>query len=203
MLGRRQEAGDTLVEVIFSFAVFSLVIVSSLTLMGQGIAMSQRSLEVTLVRQQIDNQVTMVRQAQESNSSAWTDLKGPNNSRVVSDIPVFEVPDRCPEATELAVGDAAQFLGIDSSTKVVRRYAANNSANFAKPGVYSKVDVTGADNSGVPKAYGLWLVLARAEHTTGPTGSIAYDLHVRACWDSVGLTKPMMIGTVVRLYGVN
>lgn len=197
---RQHEKGDTIVEVVFSFAVFSLVIVSALMLMNQGMAMAQRSLEVTLVRQQIDNQVTLARQAQEKNSVAWQELKGPGNSRVVADPGQFEVPDACPDASQLGVGDAAQFLGVDAGTNSVRRYAANNSANFIKPGVSSRVDVTGADTAGVPKSYGIWLILAKSENDAANKG---YDLHVRACWDSVGTNKPMTIGTVVRLYGVN
>lgn len=196
----QSQQGDTLVEVIFSFAVFSLVIVSALALMNQGVAMAQRSLEITLVRQQIDNQVTLVRQAQEKNSQAWQDLKGPSNSRVVADPGVFSAPDTCPDATQLGVGDAAQFLGVDSATKSIARYPANNSNGFAKPGVYARVDVTGADNDGIPKSYGIWLILSKSENDANNRG---YDLHVRACWDSVGSKKPMTIGTLVRLYGVN
>ncbi len=198
--GKHFERGDTMVEVIFSFAVFSLVIVGSLMLMNQGLAMAQRSLEVTLVRQQIDNQVALVRQAQENNSTAWQELKGPGNNRVVANLNAFETPDACSDASSLSDGDTAQFLGIDSATQSVRRYAANNSANFAQPGVYSRVDVRGEDNSGIPKAYGLWLILSKPESDAVSRG---YDLHVRACWDSVGTNKPMTIGTVVRLYGIN
>lgn len=193
------EQGDTIVEVIFSFAVFSLVIVSALVLMNQGIAMAQRSLEVTLVRQQIDNQVTLIQQAQEKNSQAWQDLKGPGNSRVVADPGAFQVSSSCPSPASL--GDAAQFLGIDKSTGEVRRYAANNSANFSAPGVYSRVDVTGSDSpTAAPKSYGLWVILAESENSGANRG---YDLHVRTCWDSVGTDQPMTIGTLVRLYGVN
>lgn len=202
MLGDRQrkDQGDTLVEVIFSFAVFSLVIVSALVLMNQGMAMAQRSLEITLVRQQIDNQVALVRQAQEKNSQAWQDLKGPGNSRVVADPGAFEVPDVCPDATQIGLGDAAQFLGVDSGTQTVRRYVANNSTSFERARVYSRVDVRGADSGNIPKSYGIWVVLAKPENDSVSRG---YDLHVRACWDSVGTDKPMAIGTLVRLYGVN
>ena len=58
---RARTAGDTLIEVMFATTVFSLVVVSSLSLMNQGVASAQRSLEITTVRQQMDGQVETLR----------------------------------------------------------------------------------------------------------------------------------------------
>ena len=55
MLGRRHERGDTIIEVMFAFVLFSMVIVGAFMIMNQGMALAQRSLEVTQVRQQIDS----------------------------------------------------------------------------------------------------------------------------------------------------
>ena len=51
MLGRRHERGDTIIEVMFAFVLFSMVIVGAFMIMNQGMALAQRSLEVTQVRQ--------------------------------------------------------------------------------------------------------------------------------------------------------
>lgn len=57
----RQQRGDTLIEVIAAVTVFSLVAVGSLLLMNQGTAMAQRSLEIGLVRNQMDAQADALR----------------------------------------------------------------------------------------------------------------------------------------------
>ncbi|MCD8561780.1 hypothetical protein LRY29_01800 [Candidatus Saccharibacteria bacterium] len=60
-----------MIEVLFAITVFSLVVVSALALMNQGTAASQRALEVTLVRQQIDNQAETLRFLHESYVAAY------------------------------------------------------------------------------------------------------------------------------------
>ena len=61
MLGRQKNRGDTIIEVLFAITVFSLVVVSSLSIMNQGSATAQRTLEISLVRQQIDAQAETLR----------------------------------------------------------------------------------------------------------------------------------------------
>lgn len=58
---RRGERGDTIIEVIFAVTVFSLVAVGGITIMNQGAATAQRSLEIGLVREQIDSQADALR----------------------------------------------------------------------------------------------------------------------------------------------
>lgn len=185
--------GDTIVETMFSFAVFSLVVVAALTLVNQGVAMAQRSLEITLVRQQIDSQVSMVQQAQQNDSQAWQDLK----AGVVDNPGEFGSAEACPSPAAPA---GAKFLGVDAASKQVTVYRADDSSSYRPAPSFARVDVRGEGSGNSPKAYGLWMVLAKSEKNSQ---SIAYDLHVRACWDAIGMTRPMSIGTVVRLYGIN
>ena len=51
MLMRR---GDTIVELVIAFAIFSLAAVASIAILNSGVATTQRNLEITLVRQQVD-----------------------------------------------------------------------------------------------------------------------------------------------------
>ena len=77
MLGHRHERGDTIIEVMFAFVLFSMVIVGAFMIMNQGMALAQRSLEVTQVRQQIDSQVLLIRTAQQAvNQQLWETIKG-------------------------------------------------------------------------------------------------------------------------------
>lgn len=57
----RAQRGDTLIEVLLSVTIFSMVAVGTMTVMNQGVAIAQQSLEITLVRQQIDAQAEMLR----------------------------------------------------------------------------------------------------------------------------------------------
>src|ERR1035437_7179154 len=56
-----RQRGDTLIEVLFAVSVFSLVAIGGLTIMNQGSNTTQRALEITLVRQQIDAQAEGLR----------------------------------------------------------------------------------------------------------------------------------------------
>ena len=73
----RFSKGDTIIEVMFSFVVFSMVIVGAFILMNQGIASAQRSLEITLVREQIDAQIDMARYVQKYERITWESLIKP------------------------------------------------------------------------------------------------------------------------------
>lgn len=53
--------GDTLIEVMFAFAVFALVAIMSVTMMNLGLAASERSLEVVTVRNEINAQAEALR----------------------------------------------------------------------------------------------------------------------------------------------
>src|SRR5664279_89500 len=62
-LGNNQKTdrGDTIIEVLFAVAIFSMIAVGSLSIMNQSLATAQRSLEITLVRQQMDAQAETLR----------------------------------------------------------------------------------------------------------------------------------------------
>ncbi len=58
---RRIKHGDTLIEVVFSFMVFSTVSVASISIMNSGLNQAQRSLEVTMARNTVDSQAEAIR----------------------------------------------------------------------------------------------------------------------------------------------
>jgi type II secretory pathway pseudopilin PulG len=71
LIARRHERGDTIIEVLFAVTVFAMVAVGAMTIMNQGTATAQRSLEVTLVRQQIDAQAEAIRYIHQAYVSAY------------------------------------------------------------------------------------------------------------------------------------
>ena len=68
MKRRHSARGDTIIEVVMAVAMFSMLAIGIMALMNSGIAMAQRSLELTLVRQQIDSQAEMLRYIHDKSS---------------------------------------------------------------------------------------------------------------------------------------
>ena len=184
----RVKRGDTIIEVMFAFVIFSLVVVGSVMLMNKGIALAQQSLEITQVRSQIDAQITMIKYLQQqTDDTIWRQLLA---NEVGAPVDSFGGTSSCPTVTELQAKKAF-FLARKGSPAIIDATSIGPTS-YQDAVAYSIVDQTTL----TPKAYGMWVQLAKAE------GAGAYDVHVRACWGSIGASRPMMIGTVVRLYDI-
>lgn len=178
--------GDTIIEVLLATAVFSLVSIGAMTIMTQGSNAAQRALEITLVRQQIDAQAEALRAAHQaattpnSTSTAWTTITG------LSESATHDSDERCPER----VGELTNPLLMDGRTGTVATggWLGNVGAQS-----HAKVDYTGTLRS-----YGMWIELDRQSGANNAPG--AYDFTIRACWYGAGISKPMNLKTVVRLY---
>lgn len=59
-------SGDTLVEVMFAVGIFSMIVISSITVMNSGTRDIQRDLEITTTRNEIDSQAEALRFIQTS-----------------------------------------------------------------------------------------------------------------------------------------
>jgi len=191
----RSNRGDTIIEVMFAFVIFSLVVVSAFSIMNKGVATAQRSLEVTLVRQQIDGQVAMVHHIQQTSPTLWTQIK----NLVVDKIGTFGTETQCPDATNL-LNAHDFFVAATSDGKAPEVVEIKSSTEYKKATTYSMVDVFSRTSTS-PVAYGLYMSIVQSDGWS-PTNH-AYDLNVRACWDSVGVNTPLTIGTVVRLFDAN
>lgn len=175
--------GDTIIEVILAVTIFSFVAMSALTLMNNGLSMAQRALEITLVRQQVDSQAEMLRYLSQSQDSAhraiWNNIRG----RVISGSPV-SVLDRstCPAATDINnVFALAPSAGPGGVTML--------SGFRQEPQTYAKVSA-----GSPPESQGISVQLVRV------SGGNAYDAYIQACWNGPGTSRPMTIGTIVRIY---
>ena len=67
----RYSRGDTIIEVMFSFVVFSLLTVGTYIVMNRGTQIAQRSIEITIVRQQLYAQVYLIRYIKYTNTAQW------------------------------------------------------------------------------------------------------------------------------------
>ncbi|MBI3889871.1 type II secretion system protein [Candidatus Saccharibacteria bacterium] len=185
---RAREKGDTIIEVLFAIAVFSLIAVGGLSIMNQGTALAQRALEINLVRQQIDTQSEAIRYINQSYvadfgkngtpTQLWNQVAVNNAVSSAADFDAIVVDGRCVLP--------AKAFAIDT-TKMATNPLLSPTAT---PATYSKIRY----DAPLPRAEGIWVQAVKR------SGTGFYDFHIRACWDSPGRSSPMTLGTIVRLY---
>lgn len=206
------QRADTIIEVMIAFGIFAASISATLLIMNLGVANAMRSLEVTLVRQQMDSQVEAIRYIHTAYVSdyqkgsnlpmkppsiRWDEIKDRSTGMTPDQVYSFSENDtKCPAATsdirsaffidEFAQG--GQALKIRTGTDIV--LAAPSEATLPP---YAQIDYS----TGNPKAYNMWI---QAVPSSGAGATKYVDFHVRACWDSSASTVPVTLGTLVRLY---
>lgn len=207
MLGLKflRSRGDTLIEVLFATATFSLVAVGGIAIMNKGTAASQRALEITLVRNEIDAQAETLRFLNASYIAAYQ--PGVSNY----DMPAQEWKIMHDDIVSTNASSATSFgsNGISCPTlpngsfifnTKKAKFISSASGKFASAETYSKVAY---DASGqLTNAYGIWIEAVRSETSGDINQSDAgyIDFHINACWYSSGQVQPVTIGTIVRLY---
>ena len=190
---------------MLAFAVFSLVSVGSMIVMGQGTNASQRALEITLVRQQLDAQAEALRAAQQAftvappgTSTTWSAIA---TGRTIDDSTHFTMQDRCPAGVS-DVNNSFIMDPRDGSAITTGGWLGNinESVDDKSPPPYAQLVIdpskSASDDSAV-KPYGIWI---EREYLDNGGGIGSYNFIIRACWYSVGLDAPMQLETVVRLY---
>lgn len=185
----RPQRGDTIIELVLAFAIFSLCAITTVMIMDKGVAVSQRSLEKSLVRQQIDSQAEMIRYLHDTHNPKWTEVK---TNVTTSPLPLSGP---CPTVTQLGVNNAHGFFILpDSSNPDGFAVMSAVNPNYALPTTYARVDYANK------KAQGIWVQVVKAENNSTSTTIDAYDFYIHGCWDSIGQEVPMTVGTIVRLY---
>lgn len=204
--------GDTLIEVLISVTIFSLVAVSGISIMNQGTATAQRSLEITLVRQELDAQAESLRFMNaaflnEYNKNqtlytgaaaqAWYNLRQQiSTADVVSPFGVNGVNNKCPARP-------AKSYIVNTRTLTTYNLTAANYLPAPNTSTYSKVvyDPAAANpsNAAIIVVDGIWVEAVKGRRAD-QTDADYIDFHIRACWEAPGQSIPMTLGTIVRLY---
>jgi len=195
--------GDTLIEVLFAIAIFSLVVVGSLAIMNQGTAASQRALEITMVRNEIDAQAETLRFLNASYVSAfasggftddspadqWKKMK---QYMVNSPLSASPSGDGCQAPNGKFIMDARNAKFISPTANTV---SFNDAQTFSQV-TYDDMSQT------IKTADGIWIEAMAPVVTlnNGQQSADYIDFYIRACWDSPGQSVPVTIGTIVRLY---
>lgn len=177
--------GDTIIEVLLAITVFSMVAVGAILMMNRGVAMSQRSLEITLVRQQIDAQAELLRYVHDQArqgvgyQSLWQSIVSGSLKEAGSQQPSTRdnaCPNTAPEG-----GFTLRTSGEAGSRTILKEL------NYRPADVYAQANQPNG-------SHGIAIQLTRV------SGANAYDAYVQGCWYSVGSSQPMSIETIVRLY---
>ena len=184
--------GDTLIEVLFAVTVFSLVAVGGMAIMNQGTALAQRSLELTLVREEIDTQAETLRFIHDSYIAAYPNVTaGPGvqwvnivNSRAVSQASAFGT----------CTPPSSAFIVNPRSVTV-----ETNARMSSDVSTYARLRYATPTTTALTMAEGIWVESVRSGSVPGESSGYI-DFHIRACWSSVGQAQPMTLGTIVRLY---
>jgi len=201
---RAVNRGDTIIEVLFAITIFSLVAVGGLAIMNQGTATSQRALEITLVRQEVDAQAEALRFLNSSyvssyRSGASYDPATPAGQwKLMQDsiIATANVTASDFGGTSCVTPPNGSFI-INTKTAV---FVAPSEGKLQMAQTFSQVIYDNANQ--IISADGLWIEAVRSTTVMGNNQSNTgyVDFHIRACWDSPGQDIPVTIGTIVRLY---
>lgn len=208
MLAWRQR-GDTLIEVLFAFSILSLIVVGAMSIMNQGTVASQRALETSLVREQIDAQAETIRFLHGAYISAyqpgttypantpagqWSVMTQAITTEAATD---FGGLLACPALkTSSFIVDSINATYIPASSGKIR-----TDPNVFVNKTYAQV---GYDATSGILSYsdGIWVEGVRSQTSSDVNQqNVRYiDFHIYACWDSPGQGPPITIGTIVRLY---
>ena len=189
--------GDTIIEVMLAITIFSLIIVSSLAIMNQGLYTAQRSLEISLVRSQIDSQAEALRFL---NSSYINSFRGEDTDYGTT--PASEWQKIVSDPTNL-VNSVSDFgaVGTSCPSPVSQSFAINSKRatlytnSISRASTFSRIVYD--TNDIITSVQGIWIEAFRSS-ANNHSGYV--DFHIRACWDSPGQSTPVTLGTIVRLY---
>jgi type II secretory pathway pseudopilin PulG len=188
------QKGDTIIEVLFAITIFSLVAVGSMSIMNQGTQTAQRSLEITLVRSEIDAQAEALRFIHESyiaapsTTSQWWAITGSTNNKIVD------------KASDFGTCDSGS--GVPAKPFVINTKSGTLSDVTPKmlPSIKSVYSQLNYDYDPVA-VDGIWVEAVQSSSEGGKIVDNKYiDFHIRACWYGPGQSTPMTLGTIVRLY---
>lgn len=194
MLRRNHERGDTLIEVILAFAVFSMLAVGSIILMNQGTQSAQFALEITQTQKTIAAQEETLKYLRDEYAA---NQNGEGASAVMRSIVADPV-------TNLLV-TAPSTYGDDScsTTLPAKAFVLNPTVPDGDPITpIAMADDTAPAfpqvNAETGRAYGVWIEAVRGDSAAGQPGFV--DFHIRACWTRPAGDGAATTGTILRLY---
>ncbi len=210
MLMIKKQRGDTLIEVLIAVTVFSAVAVGAISVMTRGIAAAQTSLEMNLVRNQIDTQAELLHHlhavemnAKEGSPEAtggWDTAISLAQDAASDYDTIKDFNSHCkPATTTSPIGMPSHAFYIDPGMGGIVK-ASSAQHKFVQPTTFSQVYSGPSGRSEM-----VWIEAVKESDSSSDSAVLKktryYDFHIRACWDSPGADGGLMkLGTIVRLY---
>ena len=161
--------GDTLIEVVLAFAMFSLIAAISITIMNNGIASAEASLELTLARTEIDAQAETLRYIQ----SSFADDRAYQNLWTAITARALDASSR----------NKLPALSVDNCSDLYENYKGNPTIYDAKAFGVNARKVVDNPEEGNAEYYGQTLVTAN-NHTTDNVEFTTSSLNPRIIYTS-------------------
>lgn len=196
MMSKRFLRGDTIIEVLFAVTIFSALAVSSLSIMNRTVGTAQRSLEVSLVRQEMNSQAEALRFIHDSYISGsdsapanvWANLTASAN--VITDAQLATLDSL---VSNCAPPSSRAFVLNPRTMSIITNASPNY---FRSAQIYSQLRYNPDNSIATNGVEGIWV-----QQLAGVTGGTDYrDFHIRACWAAPGGNVPVTLSTIVRLY---
>jgi hypothetical protein len=189
--------------VLFAFSILSMVIVGAMAIMNRGTVASQRALETTLVRSQIDAQATTLRflhdayVAKFQPNISYDAMTPAGQWAAMSDGISAVAASSFANITSCPAAPSGSFIMDAANAK----YLAYGNAKMV-PSVTSSRVTYGVKSGALSQSQGIWVEAIRSPQSPNANqqNTRYIDFHIMACWESPGRGVPMTIGTIVRLY---
>lgn len=196
------QKGDTLIEVLFAFAVLSLVIIGALSIMNQGAVAAQRSLETTLVSQEVDGQAETLRFLHDAYVANYRTGVIPATATPAGQWYAMSQKITATTTTSLQNLTSCPATHPTNSFILDPVTATYQGANQKLVQSQSFAQLVYNGSNALTAAQGIWIEAVRSPASTDPNmqNTRFIDFHIFACWDAPGSGAPMTIGTIVRLY---
>lgn len=203
--------GDTLIEVIIAITLFGLIAVGAINVMVQGVYATQRALEITLVRQELDAQTASIRFLHNAYVASYKSGYNPYNSIPSSENTPsgqwFKMMEYVRTSNLLSASEfGSKNLTCPTTPKgsfimnTRQAKAIITSPTLIQASLTAKTNYDNSNN--LISSEGIWIEAIRSPDVAGGGFSTAgyVDFHIRACWTTSGSRVPATLGTIVRLY---
>lgn len=223
------KTGDTLVEVMFAVAIFSLVAISAVAVMNSGLSNAQATLESTMARTEIDAQAEALRFIQSSYVAERRDNSNDGYYARLWHAIVARANDSTAVVTEYGPSSCAELYDNTNNKSIaklkgfainVRKIGLSDNAEeslikdgkFFSPSTHPRIiynddalldNLTGSD---VQRVEGIYVTAVKdpgsikVDEDGVKKDVVYYDFYIRTCWYAVGKDLPTTISTVIRLY---
>ena len=197
---KRNQRGDTLVEVLIAITVLGIVVAGSMAVMNRSMTSILNSTERTAVRTDINAQINLINYAFRSSEATWQkimNLAFTGKSDGTGELPDEFKADSCSLHED---GDGSDAAAAPGSFYLEPNLALNNSVSGVTLVDKLTEATNGSDTSRRARVgNGLWV--DAVYYAQSPKNARPYvDFYVKACWTPMGNNPKSKSMTAYRLY---